>query len=164
MAMSRLALSMELIRHVPSQFTNYNYNSFAATPDGQVLGFNEDGIFVLDAADSDAIVGDGDPTPIVSRIRFARTNFGVMQQKRIRALTLYGEFKGAMKVNIKGNEQHQVIVGAAPRDTSGRQGGLRAKFPRTCRGNGMDIELENHQGSDFSVDAIDAHLTVLGQL
>lgn len=165
MAKTRLAFSMAGDVFACSQYTNYNFNSIAVGPgpNGKVLGFNEDGIFVLDDADGDEYSGGTEP--IVASVRFARSMLNSFTRKKVRAISVSGEFLGNLTATITGDEVRTPAgLLLAPTNTESKQTMAFKTVPRTAYGVYLDLELENHLGADFSIDAIDLFIVPMPHL
>jgi hypothetical protein len=160
MALDRLVMTQSLGSLAVSQYLNFDFNSIAVTAEGIALAFNEDGIFRLDSGNLDGRFAGGDE--VQSRVRFARSRLGNTRRKRIRAIVATGEFTGNMIFTVTGDEvRASVDARAQPALTLGVQTVISERVPRNVYGVNFDLEVENCNGADFSIDSIDLYPVIL---
>lgn len=143
-----LGICLNLRKLAPSQYANYNFNSFCELG-GQILGAGDDGIFILDSADDD------DGTPITAYFEPAMTDMGISNPKRMRALYMGYEANGTMKVTAQVDELHERAEYVFPAGKDRLQGGGRASGRRDQAGRYWKHKIENVDGCDFSVDTLE---------
>jgi hypothetical protein len=98
---SRLSLCVNLGNESASQFSNYNFNSFAKIR-GRIFGASEDGIFSLDDSDRDNGV------LIQARVKSRKINFGDMYQKWFNHAWLTCRAKGDLNLNVFFEENREI--------------------------------------------------------
>jgi hypothetical protein len=147
---------MNLRKVAVSQYANYNFNSMCKF--GKVyLGADENGIFELD---SGAVDGTAD---IEAFFETATSDLGSEYKKRIRSVYIGYETDGRLILKIKdddNNERSETL----PADVAGnKQVSAKVNPGRDGKGHYWMFRIENVDGSDFSIDAITAILTLLNQ-
>jgi len=153
----RLVLAIATDCLAPSQYVNFDYSSVAALDDGVAVGFNEEGIFLLDSGDIDE-GACGEEDPIQSIVRYARVDMGVLHRKRLRAIVVKGEAEGCLSFSLAGDERQMMLdATATPPSTTNQQTIIKAMVPRTFYGANIDLTIENVNGVDFSIDAVDIY-------
>ncbi len=155
MAEDRLTLCLGLERLAPSQWANYNFNSMCRYGP-YYLGANEDGIFILERADKD---GDDD---ILAFFRTALTDFGSVNQKRLRKVYLGYETDGVLEVRVGTDEGEDLVRELHPRRDDNREHSQKVSVGRDKKGRYWDLEVRNVGGADFSVDEVTAVPIVVG--
>lgn len=152
---THLGMVMELALLAVAQYANYNFD--AMTKFGDVyLGCNELGIFTLDGSTDDNI-------DIDSFFELLTTDFGIPNQKRIRKIYLGYETSGSLILEIKDDENNVRRYTLAASLDDQRQHGARVAVGRDGKGRYWSFRLENVDGCDFSVDSLDALVTVLAR-
>lgn len=153
-----IAWAMNADTRALTKFTNYPFNSFLRTPSGKTYGVSEGALCRL-GGETDA--GE----PINAKLRLGMSDLGDRRIKRTPAL--YVGFSGDGDMFIK-------AIQASPVDGQ-REAHIYRMHPRvgdnpeTSRrkiGKGLqavyfDYELENIEGSDFSIDVIEIHVVPL---
>ena len=150
-----LGLCMELSLLAPTQYANYSFDAMCKFGD-VYLGCNELGIFTLD--------GDTDNNVhIAAFLELLLTDFGIPNQKRIRKIYLGYEASGSLVLEVRDDDDNarRFTVEAALDDQ--RQHGVRVPTGRDGKGRYWTFRLENVDGCDFSVDGMDALVTILGK-
>lgn len=150
----RLGICLNLRKLAPTQYANYNFNSFCELG-GQVLAAGDDGIMVLDSADDD------DGKPITAYFEPLLTDMGVANPKRIHSLYMGYEANGTMKVTVEADELHERAEYVFPAGKGRLQGGGRVSGRRDQAGRYWKYKIENTDGCDFSVDNIEAIPVIL---
>lgn len=155
MADDRLGICLGLEQVALSQYANYNFNSMCKFG-SLYLGANEDGIFLLDVADSDG--GDD----ILAYFRTALTDFGSTNQKRLRKLYFGYETDGKLEVRVGVDEGDDREFELHPRHSNNREHSQKVSIGRDGKGRYWDLEVRNVDGADFSVDEVTALAVILG--
>jgi len=150
-----LTLCMNKSNLAVTQFSNYDFNSFA-TFAGRTLALKEDGIFILDSGGTD--IEDNIP----AKVEFPVNDFGSVSQKRVRRIYCEGEFFGKnMLVKTENGEGNpRSFVMSSPTE---KEGGIFADISRDGKGRFWKFIVENTSGGDFSIDSLSAVLVVLGR-
>lgn len=143
-----LGICLNLRKLAPSQYANYNFNSFCELG-GQTLAAGDDGIMILDSADDD------NGTPITAYFEPLLTDFGISNPKRMRSLYMGYEANGTMKVKAEVDELHERIEYAFPAGKDRLQGGSRVSGRRDQTGRYWKYKVGNTEGCDFSVDTLE---------
>jgi len=155
MATDRLTLCIALETLAPSQYSNYNFNSMCRFG-SRVLGANEDGIFIVGAAEKD---GEED---INARFRTPLTDFNAINQKRLRRLYVGYQTDGKLEVSVRADEGTALVRELHPRHEDERQHSQKVSIGRDRKGRYWDVEISNVNGADFAVDEITVIPIVLG--
>ena len=148
-----LGICMELSLLAPTQYANYSFDAMCKF--GEIyLGCNDAGIFSLDGQTDNNI-------HIAAFFELLLTDFGVPNQKRIRKAYLGYEASGSLVLEVKDDEDNvrRYTVGAALDDQ--RQHGAKIAIGRDGKGRYWSFGIENVEGCDFSIDSLDALVTVL---
>lgn len=150
----RLGISINLRNGAfpASQYSNHPYNSIAVGPNGEMLAAGDDGIHRLWTEDDD------NGSLILSRLDTHLIDFGVMNQKRIPALYLYGEGDGSLRIDAFNKEDESRTV------WTDRQGDIEDGFRVALgmeKGKFWKFRITNPRGQDFSIDELDALVVVL---
>jgi len=155
-AIDRLTINLNLKRNALTQWTNFDFNSMAMF-NGVPIAANEDGIFSL--FDSD----DDNGTNIDAFFELVKTDLGTSETKKIRFYYFTGETSGDLKIKLQvdDGEERTFLVPAK------KIGQLQHRLHRVdgrndLRGVYWRPRIENTKGCDFSVDAIDILLSLLG--
>lgn len=122
-----------------TQYSNYNFNSFAATGH-KYLGASSDGLYELDG-DTDA------GTPVIAHIKGGFMQFGQMHMSSIKGIYLGIRGAGDFVLKVETGDKKVYVYGLKARDfetTRVRPGkGLRARFFRfELISTGQDFDLE----------------------
>lgn len=150
-----LGLCLELSLLTPSQYINYNFDSMCKFGD-VYLGCNSSGIFEL-GGNKDEL------TDIDAFFELVTTDFGITNQKRIRKAYLGYEASGSLVLEVRDDEDNvrRYILPALLEDQ--RQHGASIPIGRNGKGKYWTFKLENVGGCDFSVDSLDALVTILSK-
>ena len=151
-----LALALRLDNLAISQYCRYNFDSMVKFR-GMYLGAGEEGLFTLEDADTD------DGIEIDSIVELPTTDFGISHQKRIRSLHVGYETNGKMTVTIACDENDEKEYTLAPINTSNKQHGSKVKVNREQKGRYWTPKVENVDGCDFSLNMIEAIVTILAR-
>lgn len=148
MANDRLGLCLNLKMNAISQYANYDFNSFC-TFNGVPLSASVDGIFELDSAQTDhrALIN--------AFVEFVSTDFGTTHAKRIRSAHIGYETSGYLIFKVKTDDNSEVIYEMQPDKTAQKQYGEKLPISRAQKGVTWMFRVENRDGCDFSLDAID---------
>lgn len=143
--------------HTPKVGTtqvDLQFNSMCKLDDGVLLAANELGIHTLDTADTD------DGSSIDAWAEFPRTDFGLANQKRLRKLKCSFEADGLQKISFRFDEGAWEESYLEPDIDTQKSEGMNVPGARATSGRHFGCKWENVAGSDFSIDAIDAMLTL----
>ena len=151
-----LGLAMRLNNLAVSQYCRYDFYSMVKFGD-MYLGAGEEGLFTLEDADTD------DGVDIDAIIEFPTTDFGISHQKRIRSLHIGYETSGDITVTITCDEDNEKEYTLAPINASNKQHGSKVKVNREQKGRYWTFKLENNGGADFSINMIEAIITILAR-
>jgi hypothetical protein len=154
--MAKLVLSVNLLNAAVSQYSQYEYESACTTANKQVLGANENGIFMLEEPEHDEV-------SIPWHFVLPSADFGLSNQKRLRKVNVGGKAEDDLIFSFSpdGEAEHDVEVVMDKIDlaqSSGRGNGRRDKFGRYW---GVKVHSEEHV--DFSIDSIELEMVILGQ-
>lgn len=152
--MNYLTLAVNLKNLAISQYTNYNFNSFAKIGDTHI-GFNEDGIYELDNAQDD------DGTAIDAFAELVRSDWGVSNQKRVRTIYIGYEANGVLQLILSTDEATAETYTLTPTLSANKQGSGELHGRRSQKGRHWDIKIANTLGCDFSLDSIHILPTIL---
>jgi len=155
-ATDRLTFVLNMRNSAPFQWVNFDFNSMTMF-NGVPIGANEDGIFSLFDADDD------NGTDIDAFFELVKTDLGTSESKKIRFYYFTGETSGDLKIKLQvdDGEERTFLVPAK------KIGQLQHRLHRVdgrndLRGVYWRPRIENTKGCDFSVDAIDILLSLLG--
>jgi hypothetical protein len=154
MAVVRLGLCLNLKMNAISQYANYDFNSFCMF-NGKPLAASVDGIFELDSAQTDH------GTLIDAFVELVSTDFGTTNPKRIRSAHIGYETSGYLVFKVKTDDNNEVAYEMQPDKTAQKQYGEKVPLSRMQRGVTWMFRVENRDGCDFSLDAIDLVLVPL---
>jgi len=152
--MDYLILATNLKNLAITQYTNYNFNSFAKIGDTHV-GFSEDGIYELDNA------SDDDGTDIDAFAELVRSDWGIPNGKRVRKMYVGYEADGKLQFTLTSDEGVVEVYTLQPTITDLKQDGGVINGRRRQRGRYWEEKISNTLGCDFSLDAIDVIPVVL---
>ena len=150
-----LGLCLALERVAPTQYQNYNFNSMCKFGD-VYLGANSSGIFVLDSGDLD------DTLEIEAFFELLTSDWGIINQKRIRSIIISLESNGELLLTVSdddGNSRDFIIDPIFP---SNKQHVVKVAIGRDGKGTYWMVRIDNINGSDFSIDKIQAVPIILG--
>ena len=151
MAEDRLTICLALHRVAVSQYDNYNFNSMCNF-DGMLLGSNEDGLFQLDSGDFD------DTQHIKAFFRLGATEFDMIEEKAVRYLLINCRLDGLLKASINPDGKGDVSSDVIPKNEDLRLIDHKVPIGKDTKGRSLDLKVENIQGSDFTINRIDAML------
>lgn len=153
-----IAWSMNTDTRALTKFTNYPFNSFLRTPSGKTYGVSEGALCRL-GGDTDA--GE----PINAKLRLGMSDLGTRRVKRTPAL--YVGFTGDGDMRIKAiytspvDGQREAHVYRMKPRLGDNPDANRRKIGKGLKAVYFDYELENVDGSDFSIDVIEIHVLPL---
>jgi hypothetical protein len=155
--MSKLTLSVNVDEEVApvTEFDAFDYLGLTSF-NGELVMCSADGIFEYGgSADAGA--------DIDAWFEVALTDMGILNQKRLRAILCSGVFSGEMLVSVSFDDETFVdyLVDAS---TSLNHSTWKEIINRAQRGTHVKIKMSNIDGSDFSIDAVDAVVVVLHNL
>ena len=151
-----LGLAMRLKNLAVSQYCGYEFDSIVKFGD-MYLGAGEEGLFTLEDADTD------DGVEIDSIIELPTTDFGISNQKRIRAIHVGCETGGKLKLTLSNDEDNEREYTLVPINISNRQHGSKVKVNRNGKGRYWTVKIENVDGCDFSLNMIELIATILAR-
>ena len=151
MAEDRLTICLSLHRVAVSQYRNYNFNSMCNF-DGLLLGSNEDGLFTLDSGDLDV------DQHINAFFRLGPCELGMIEEKAVRRIELNGRLDGMLKVSINPDGKGDISSEVTPKREDLRLISHSVPMGKDVKGRSLDLKVENLQGSDFTINRIDALL------
>jgi len=151
--MEYLTLAMNMKNIALSQYTNYNFNSFAEIG-GRYFGFNSDGIYELDEADDD------NDTNIDAFAEFTRSDYGLSNQKKMRRIIVGYEASGSIQLVTAADEGSSETYSLSPTLAGNKQGSGVLWGKRTQKGRYWDMKVQNVDGCDFSLDFIEADFII----
>lgn len=153
-----IAWSMNTDTRALTKFTNYPFNSFLRTPSGKTYGVSEGALCRL-GGNTDA--GE----QINAKLRLGMSDLGTRRVKRTPAL--YVGFTGDGDMRIKAiyaspvdGQREAHIYRMKPR-LGDNPDANRRKIGKGLKAVYFDYELENVDGSDFSIDVIEIHVLPL---
>ena len=154
MAEDRLGLCLNLKLNAISQYANYDFNSFCMF-NGKPLAASADGIFELDSAQTDH------GALIDAFVELVSTDFGTSNPKRIRSALIGYETSGYLVCKVKTDDNIEVVYEMQPDKTAQKKYAEKLPMSRHQRGVTWMFRVENRDGCDFSLDAIDLVLVLL---
>lgn len=152
--MEYLGLALNTRISAPSQYAGYNFNSMAVFH-GRRIGAGENGIRILEGSDD---CGEA----IDVRLDLHRTDFGSPRQKSLRGLLVGYETDGQIQITITDDQSYSVTKTLTPKQP-GYQHGNRINGIRTQKGRYFQVRVENVDGSDIGLDALDALMVFLNR-
>lgn len=154
MADKRLGICLNLKINAITQYDNYNFNSFA-TFNGVPLAASTDGIFELDSAETDN-------TALISAfMELVSTDFGGSNPKRMRSALVGYEAKGYLIFKVKADDDIEYTYTLQPDKIAQKRYAEKLPLSRTQKGVSWRFRIENRDGCDFSLDAIDLAVIIL---
>ena len=156
MATDRLGLCLNIEGNQLSQWANYNFNSMCEF-NGVHLGASEDGVFVLEDGDLD------DTAEIEAFFELVTTDFGISNQKRLRAVYLGYEADGDLMMTIEDDEGNERRFSVEPNHLDNKEHTAKINIGRDGKGRHWMFRIDNANGSDFSIDNIEAVPVILGK-
>ena len=151
MAEDRLTICLALHRLAVSQYSNYNFNSMCNF-DGLLLGCNEDGLFKLDSGDVD------NTSHIDAFFRLGPSELGITENKSVRHLVVNARLDGPLRMSVNPDGKGDVSTEMIPKNEDLRLIGIKVPIGKDSKGRSLDLKVENVQGSDFTINRIDALL------
>lgn len=151
-----LGLCLGLEKVAPTQYRSYNFNSMCKFGDIH-LGANGSGIFILDSGDLDAT------DDIEAFFELVTSDWGIPNPKRIRSLYVSYETNGNLMLTLKDDDGNQRNYMLDPIHLANKQHTAKVTIGRDGRGAYWMVRIDNVNGSDFSVDRIQAVPIVLGK-
>lgn len=156
-AKQRFSLMVELKEVAPTQSLINNFNSFSKVGD-LYLAANEDGIHTINEQCSDA-----NGTDIDAYFKLKKTDFGIPNEKRLRAMYIGYEASGPILMRITADEYFFRDFILSPMSGDQVQHGIRVPLTRDLRGRYFEFYFANIGGVDFSIDRIDLVVVILGR-
>ena len=155
-ATDRLTFVLNIRENAPFQWVNFDFNSMAMF-NGVPIAANEDGIFSLFDADDD------NGTNIDAFFELVKTDLGTSETKKIRFYYFTGETSGDLKIKIQVDDgQERTFLVPAKKIGQLQHRLHRVDGRNDLRGVYWRPRIENTKGCDFSVDAIEILLSLLG--
>lgn len=112
---------------------------------------NKNGLFILSGSlDNGAVIS--------SKVRLAKTDFGIQNEKRLYALYIWMQISKPLTIEVQSDEEtHKVNVSSEDVSKVVR---YRIRLPRTLKGRYFSISFSSPSGV-FVLDSVDAEVTVL---
>ncbi len=154
-----IVLNLEMLG--VSQYTNFGFNSYCERG-ADYLAAGSSGIRKIGAYEKD-IASATSLSNINSKYEIALTDFGIRTEKRIRKASISYESAGEMRVTCKVNEGEDYTTHTEylPNHDDNRQHIVHAPVGRDLKGRYFSLLIENIKGADFSVDEIEAYVSIL---
>lgn len=154
--MANLTLCLNLGALAPTQFSNYDFKSFARFG-GRVLAAGENGIFAIDETSND------DGVPIDAWFELPNSDLGLSTLKRIMQVTLDYESDGDLRliVTTDGAIVSSYTIGRILQNIVSR--GLAVPLFEDRLGIRYTFRFRNIAGCDFAVDRLTAFVNVLSR-
>lgn len=137
-----------------TQYFGWPFNSMAKIGN-KYFGAGPNGLYQI-GGDDDAGVAIG------AEIESGVTDLGSPNQKRIRCVYLGGQFDGDMVLTTKDDAENERVY-AVPGPDGDNQRSLKVPVGRDGKGRYWQLRLENEDGTDFSLDAMDVSFLVLAR-
>jgi len=141
-----LVICTELSSFASTQYNNFNFNSMCKFGDNY-LGCNELGIFKLDGDTYNNIQID-------AFFELLLSDFGIINQKRVRELYIGYETSGSLIFTLKTDDGNEKTYVMTAKKGNQRQHGGKIRISRIDKGRYWALKIENVDGCDFSVDSI----------
>ena len=151
-----LGIALRLNNLAVSQYCRWDFDSMVKFGD-MYLGAGEEGLFTLEDADTD------DGVEIDAVIEFPTTDFGISHQKRVRSLHVGYESGGDMTLTLYNDDDNERVYTLVPVNSSNKQHGSKVKINRDGKGRYWTVRIENVGGCDFSLNMIEAIITILAR-
>ena len=139
-----------------SEYDNYLFNSLAYSPD-EMLGCNDQGLYVLDGDDDDGATIDAEITSLM-------LDFDTSKLKRMSAAYIGYTSSGQLLLKIRSVDQGEFVEywyeGRNP-NAQTPPGQNRMKIGKGLRSRYWTFELTNIAGSDFELDKVELYPIVL---
>jgi len=146
-AIERLTLALNTRINAASQYDGFDFNSYAVF-NGVLLGANEDGIFSLFDARTDA------GAHIAAYFDTAKVDWGSQYVKNFLKAYIGFEADGDLSLNVTADDGSPGTRTLSNRLVFNQQHGNRVDLDRSVRGRYFQLRIENVNGSDFSIDSI----------
>jgi hypothetical protein len=151
-----LSLCLNLKGNQLSQWQNCDFASMAKIG-GQYVGAGESGLMRLESGDFD------NGAPIEAFFELATSDWGVSEQKRVRALYLGYESDGNLMVTVRDDDGNERSFTVAPNHSANLQHSAKVSGARDGKGRYWMIRVDNVNGADFSIDSIHVLPVVLNR-
>lgn len=145
-------LAINLVNSAAVQYCFYNFNSMCKFGD-VYLGANEDGIHILEGSNDNGV-------DIDAFFELVLSDWGISNYKKIRRAFIGCLADGVIKVTFTTDKDGTWNVEFRPGETAKQQGNA-VKGRRDILGRYWNVRLENINGSDFKIDAIELIVNVL---
>lgn len=152
----KLGLCLNIDGNQLSQYANYNFNSMCKF-NGVYLGAGDSGIFKLDDGNLD---GTGE---IEAFFELVTTDIGIANQKRIRTVYLGYETDGDLTLTLKDDDGNERRFSVEANHLGNKEHTAKISIGRDGKGRFWMFRIDNVNGSDFSVDSIEAVPVILGK-
>ncbi len=151
MGEASIGIALNLQRSALTQYSQYNFNSLTVLNE-QCLGGSDTGLFLLQYGDTD----NGDN--IDAFFELPTASFGSRAEKRVRMVYVGCRGDGQITCSFQGDETDESfgVITCSQNISSKRVPGNRINRAVYWR-----FRLNNVNGSDFSIDSIDALINVL---
>jgi hypothetical protein len=144
--MITLGIALNTGNLAPSQYAGLNFNSLCVF-NGEILGAGETGLFELTGEDDNG-------TDIVAFFQVPSTDLGIPKIKKVRSLITSGYTEGNLSITViidNDEETEYTIVAFGSMDT----GSVKVDLNSDDEGRFVGLLVENINGADFSIDAMD---------
>ena len=147
---TNLGVCVELSQIRISQISDWNFNSFMHF-NKQCVASSEDGLYTLG--------GDtNNDEEIKSIVEYALTDFDKQHLKRLRKIFITGEFEDDMSITTIGDEGIERVKTVSPITGDNKQEVMEVSCARDIKATHWGLRVQNKNGSDFSLDKIEAIL------
>jgi len=157
--MSRLVLCLSIEKLAPSQFRNYDFNSFCMFQ-GKNLAAKTNGIFEIDTGGTDA------GTAIPAYFKTHTSDYETSYQKRLRSMYVGGEADGTLELLITNDEINERTREFELNDQTQRSAKIsigRGDAVNPGKGRYWNYLIRNTDGCDFSIDMMEVIAVVLNR-
>jgi len=148
-----LCLHCNLGNGAPSQFINYPFKSLCVFND-KILAAGPGGLFTIEGNEDNG-------GTIEAYAKLPTTDLGMSNQKRLRKMYVGYESDGEVDITVQLDERPGHDFRLSP--TSSFQHGAELNGRRDQKGRYLSLTIKNIDGSDFSIDSIDALINILGR-
>jgi hypothetical protein len=144
--MITLGIALNTENFAPSQYAGLNFNSLCVF-NGEILGAGETGLVELTGEDDDG-------TEIYSLFQIPSTDLGLPKVKKVRSLVISGYTKGNLLITAVADNTEKteyVVVSSGEIGTNN----FKVDLSSIDEGRFVGLIVENINGADFSIDAMD---------
>lgn len=153
--MSNLTLAMNLSNSAVSQYTGFDYDSFAVFND-EPIGAGSNGVNRLEQ-------DPHDQAPIDAHFATGLMDFNTARQKRIRSLVLGAESNNDIEITVIPDEKNSKSHTITFEKSNLKLSGVKSYGVRSQVGRYYQLKIANKNGAQFSVEDIEAVLVILNK-